>query len=61
MKMPGFTAELALQEYLRSPFWALSRPGSTQEEITPQLYLPTHPICSWPCWVNAQGDCVCPW
>ena len=61
MQIPGFTAELALQRRGTIAFWGVRPAGSTLAEISPQLFISTHaPICDWPCRVNAQGHCVCP-
>ena len=60
--MPGFTAGLSLKGAM---FRYVSRQaGSTSRGVSgivPSLVTPPWaPHCSWPCYVDNHGDCVCP-
>jgi hypothetical protein len=61
MRIPGFTAELALQDRSTIALRWLGPARAALAGITPQLFTPPRAgLCSWPCFVNAQGQCICP-
>lgn len=61
MRMPGFTAELAIRDRGRVQFRRLGRPGLAYEVLAPQLFAPPHTFsCPWPpCIRDSHGDCIC--
>jgi hypothetical protein len=60
--MPGFTAALSLE---KANFRYVSRQAESASRgvrgVVPSVVMsPWAPRCTWPCYVDEHGECVCP-
>jgi hypothetical protein len=62
MNMPGFTATRSLEKTTHK--YASAQVGSVTPRATGMVpsvvQSPWSDLCSWPCWVDKHGDCICP-